>query len=124
MKDKTVYIVSGYMRTGTSMMMRALEEGGMKAINKQSRDKMKNRYKDEHYDPNIGGLYELEINDYLKFDFPKKYKGKLIKMLWGGVANFAPMSSVRIVFMLRDEEEIRQSFDAFFGRQITKIKNI
>jgi hypothetical protein len=26
--DKTLYIVSGFMRTGTSMMMRALEAGG------------------------------------------------------------------------------------------------
>jgi len=30
MNDKILYVVSGFMRTGTSMMMKALETGGLK----------------------------------------------------------------------------------------------
>jgi len=69
--DNTLYVVSGFMRTGTSMMMRALENAGMNASYKQSRDEMKSRFADEFYDPNIGGLYELEREDYQKKTFQK-----------------------------------------------------
>ncbi len=41
------------MRTGTSMMMKALEVGGMKAEYKQSCDEMKAHFVDEYYDQNI-----------------------------------------------------------------------
>lgn len=124
--DKTLYVVSGFMRTGTSMMMKALEAGGLDAEYQQSRDVMKARFADEHYDPNIGGLYELERKDYLSPGFPKQYEGKLIKALnmeyqnEGGVVKSMKVmpNGIRVVFMKRDPEEIRQSFDAFFGRQL------
>lgn len=122
---KTLYVVSGFMRTGTSMMMRALEEGGMDAVYKQSRDVMKNRHADEHYDPNIGGLYELERADYKKPDFPRKYKGKLIKALSRGVPSMAVMKDgIKVIFMRRDKEEIRQSYNAFFGNPLNPNLNI
>lgn len=106
-------------------MMKALEVGGLQAEYKQSRDVMKNRFADEHYDPNIGGLYELEKKDYLQFGFPKKYEGKLIKALNMAVPRMAVMEhGIRVVFMRRDAEEIRQSYDAFFGKQLGNIKHL
>ncbi len=122
--DNTVYIVSGFMRTGTSMMMKALEAGGLKAEYKQSRDEMKERYADEHYDPNIGGLYELERKDYQTLNFPYKYRGKLIKCLGMGVAHsdVMPDAQIKVVLMRRDEEEIRQSYEAFFGQPLRHIE--
>lgn len=124
--DKTLYVVSGFMRTGTSMMMKALEAGGLKASYQQSRDVMKQRFADKHYDPNIGGLYELERQDYMKSGFPKGYEGKLIKALNmehkrpNGIGkSFEVMDNgIRVIFMRRDPEEIRQSFDAFFEKQL------
>lgn len=125
MSDLILYTVSGFMRTGTSMMMRALEAGGMETCYKQSRDVMKDRFADKHYDPNIGGLYELERRDYGEFGFPEKYKGKLIKALNMGVPRMAVMpEGVRVVFMRRDTEEIRQSYDAFFGHQLANIEHL
>jgi hypothetical protein len=124
MVDKTLYVVSGFMRTGTSMMMKALEAGGLKAEYKQSRDEMKSRFADEKYDPNIGGLYELERKDYLEFGFPKKYKGKLIKALNLGVPRMSVMEKgIRVVFMMRDEEEIRQSYEVLFGKSLQNINH-
>ncbi len=114
--NEPVYVVSGFMRSGTSMMMKALEAGGMEAVYKQSRDEMKNRFADESYDPNIGGLYELERQDYLKPDFPKGYEGKLIKALRGGPGRMQVMPAILVLWMKRDPEEIRQSYMAFFGR--------
>ena len=119
-----LYVVSGFMRTGTSMMMRALEVGGMETAYKADRDIMKNHYSDEHYDANIGGLYELERQDYKDPNFPRDYEGKLIKALNISVPRMAVMpNGIRVVFMRRDKEEIRQSYDAFFGQQL-RVDNL
>jgi hypothetical protein len=124
--DKTLYVVSGFMRTGTSMMMRALEAGGLDACYKQSRDVMKARHADKHYDPNIGGLYELERSDYREWDFPHGYEGKLIKALNMGVPRMSVMpNGIRVVFMRRITEEIRQSYEAFFpGSRLRNIEDL
>jgi len=73
-------VVSGFMRTGTFMMMKALQAGGLDASYSQSRDTMKDRWKDEHYDPNIGGLYELNRKEYKQKNFPRQFDGRLIKV--------------------------------------------
>lgn len=120
-----VYIVGGFMRSGTSMMMRAMEAGGMDACYRLSRDEMKNRFADVHYDPNVGGLYELERADYLKPDFPRGYEGKLIKALRMGPARMSVMpGGLRVLFMRRDAEEIRQSCMAFFGSADWAVESI
>ena len=105
------------------MMMKALEAGGLKAEYKQSRDEMKNHFADENYDPNIGGLYELERNDYLEFGFPEKYKGKLIKGLNQCITKMSVMPGIRVVFMMRDQEEIRQSYEGFFGNPLRNTEH-
>lgn len=121
----TLYVVSGFMRTGTSMMMRALEAGGLDAAYAQSRDVMKNRFADENYDPNIGGLYELKPQDYKRRDFPRQFAGQLIKGLNMSVPRMSVMNSgIRVVFMRRDAEEIRQSYDAFFNTQLRNTENL
>jgi len=124
--DNSLYIVSGFMRCGTSMMMKALEEAGLFAEYKNSRDdRTRKPHIDEHYDPNEGGLYELERSDYLTKDFPRKYKGKLIKCLYGGLERMNVMpDGINIVFMRRDFEEIRQSYQAFFGQKLKFDKSV
>jgi hypothetical protein len=107
------------------MMMRALEAGGMKACYKQSRDVMKAHYADEQYDPNIGGLYELERSDYQESDFPRAYTGKLIKALRLGPASMRTVESgIKVIWMHRDPEEQRQSYMAFFGGPTPSVETI
>lgn len=118
MKDNTAYIVSGFMRTGTSMMMAALEAGGMEVSARESREVMRKQYADEFYDPNAGGLYELEMDDYRALDFPRQYGGKLIKCLVGGLDQLCVMPKIKIVFMRRDVEEVVQSYEAFFDQKL------
>lgn len=118
-----LYVVSGFMRTGTSMMMRALEAGGLQAVYAASREDMRKKYADGDYDPNSGGLYELERSDYQAIDFPRAYDGKLIKCLNQGVVTMATMpKGMQVIFMRRDVEEIRQSYDAFFGKQLGMLE--
>ncbi|MHC4728454.1 MAG: hypothetical protein ACYS17_14635 [Planctomycetota bacterium] len=101
------------------MMMKGLEAGGLDAAYRQSREKMREHFADKHYDPNIGGLYELEQQDYINPEFPRQFDGKLIKGLNFCVPRMNVMKNgIRVVFMRRDAEEIRQSFDAFFDRSL------
>jgi len=113
---KVTYVVSGYMRTGTSMMMQALEAAGLEAAFNPIRNRLNTDFGDDKYKPNPGGFYELQRNEYKQYGFPRMYEGKLIKCLWGGLAKFV-VGNYKVVFMMRDPEEIRQSFEAFFGGQ-------
>lgn len=110
----TTYIVSGYMRSGTSVMMKALVAGGLEAVWDTKRDqKMIDPNSDEQYRVNES-LYELADADYARPGFPNQYQGKLIKVLWGWALLMSP-GDYRVVFMLREPEEIRQSYRGAFG---------
>lgn len=117
---ETVHIISGMMRCGTSLLMDAMKAGGMDVAYKESRDKMKDAYSDESFNPNPAGLYELEWMDYNQIGFPVQYKGKTIKCLQDGLARLCVMPKIRICFMRRDFEEIRQSYEGFFGQKLMK----
>jgi len=122
LENKTTYVVSGYMRTGTSMMMKALETGGLEAVRSDKRDKMNDRFGDKDYKPNPNGFYEIErMRKVRQDDFMEKQKGKLIKVMFNDVLNL-PIRNYKIVFMLRNKEEVRQSFEAFFQRKFPTVK--
>ena len=87
----------------------------MSAFN-PSRDAMNERFGDQHYQPNPGGFYELHRSEYQQYRFPIMYPGKLIKVLFGGVWRLYPWK-YKIVYMKRDPEEIRQSYEAFFNQK-------
>jgi len=115
-------VVSGFMRTGTSMMMRALEAGGLEATKSNERDKMNDRFGDKDYRPNPNGFYEIEnLSQVRQDDFMEKCRGKLIKAMFNDVLNI-PVKDYKIVFMIRDKEEIRQSFEAFFNTKAPMIE--
>lgn len=109
-----LYIVSGFMRTGSSMMMQALEAGGLEAVYSKRRDEdMNARWGDADYVPN-DSYYELDGEDYMRGDLEQRYEGKLVKCLSGGVIRLPP-GDYRVVFMRRPAKEIRISLLAFFG---------
>ena len=100
------YIVSGYMRTGTSMMMRALEAGGMETAWSKKRD---NNFSGVSYVANQGGMYELDEKEIYSPGFPTPYEGKVIKLLSTKVRILKP-GKYLIVFMRRDADEILASY--------------
>ena len=110
-----IFIVSGFMRSGTSMMMRALEAGGLEAAYDSSRDVMNDKFGDDNYKINPGSFYEILPMKYRGLNFPLDYRGKLIKVLLWGLTNMW-VHEYKIVFMLRDFEEIRQSWEAAFAQ--------
>ncbi len=109
-----LYVVSGFMRCGTSMMMEALEAGGLEAVYSLARNaEMNGRWGDADYVPNRN-YYELSSEDYLKGNLQHLHDGKLVKCLWGGAMRLPP-GEYRLVFMRRPVMEIRASLMAFFG---------
>lgn len=121
MSDQPVYMVSGFMRTGTSMMMQCLSAGGLDAAHRNRTVADDNS--DEFYHPNAGGVWELHREDYQAHDFPDAWRGRLIKCLGLGLMTAKPQpGGIRCVYMRRDYEEIFQSHHAFFQthRPITK----
>lgn len=97
--------------------MRALEAGGMTVAYSAERDQMAANHADEHYQPNPESkLYEVPIREYGNVDFPLAYQGKLIKVMLPGLDHLVVNpDGYRVVIMRRDPEEIRQSYEAFFG---------
>lgn len=111
-----LYIVSGFMRSGTSMMMAALEKGGLDAARSIERDKeMAARWDDPDYVVN-SEYYELQRSDYQAPDFPAKFDGKLIKCLMPGAIRLPAGFEYRIVLMRRATPEINTSLFAAFGQ--------
>jgi hypothetical protein len=113
MDAPTTYIVCGHMRTGTSMMMRALIAGGLTAAYDRQRDDALSAAGDDDYRPNRSGFFELHPIEYRREGFPRRHFGKLIKVLGYAVGRMV-VGNYRVIFMRRNPEEIRQSFEAFF----------
>jgi len=110
--EKT-YVVSGYMRSGTSMMMHCLHGAGLQAAYNQNRDHLNTLFGDQYYKPNKYGFYELSPNEWQSPGFPKKYFGQLIKILM----SFLPQvvaGNYEIIFMRRPVHEIEKSYMAAF----------
>lgn len=100
-------------------MMAALVAGGMTAAYSDERDQLAQSHADEHYHPNKSGLYEVPLKEYGDIDFPLQYQDRVIKvMLWGLDSLAVNPDGYRVVIMRRDPEEIRQSYEAFFGHPL------
>ncbi len=99
---KFVTIVSGLPRSGTSMMMRMLEAGGLPVLvdNQRAAD-----------EDNPQGYYELEQVKQIKRDqsWIDSAQGKSVKMVSMLLFDLPPGREYRIVFMRRDLDEILAS---------------
>lgn len=105
------YIVSGLERSGTSMMMQLLYYGGAPVAFDRSRKA------DEH---NPRGYYELEegkvISRLMDGSFPlEKFSDQFIKVTAYGL-KFLPQGNYKIIYMLRDLDEIIDSMEKMSGK--------
>jgi hypothetical protein len=92
------YIVTGHMRSGTSMMVHALEAGGMGA----------------DYDNSQHEYFELPQARQEVFLFPSEHVGHVIKVFWNGLSRLR-VGKYRYVFMRRSAEAVRRSYKEKFG---------
>jgi len=97
-------------------MMEALQAGGIELGVGERRDSWATTHSDIDYSVNPNGLYELDVYDFRDANFPSKYFGKAIKVLWMNLTLIHAVADYYVVYMLRDPEEIRQSFLAAFNK--------
>lgn len=98
------YVVSGLERSGTSVMMQMLHAGGLPVAFDDARPA------DEH---NPRGYFELAggkiINQLMDGTFDiEAHRGRIIKVTAYGL-KFLPKGSFRIVYMMRDIDEVLRS---------------
>lgn len=102
MDERFITIVSGLPRSGTSMMMRMLEAGGMKVLT----DGIRSADED-----NPKGYYEFERVKQIEHDssFLEDAKGKAVKMVSALLEHLPSTYSYKILFMEREMSEILAS---------------
>lgn len=105
----TTYVVAGHPRSGTSMMMLALANGGLEAAHSPAWDAISSNHNGYRQNPN--GFFELSMQDQLHPWFPARHWGKLIKVQYVQLVGLAP-GCYRVVFMMRHPREIRMSYQA------------
>lgn len=108
------YVVTGYPRSGTSMMMQALAAGGLDAATDPRRDRMGDRHATADYVPLPHGAWELMPGAYEEPGFPRGYEGRLLKVPWHLAASMV-VDEYRVVLMRRDPREIQASVRRAFG---------
>jgi len=108
-----IVIVSGLPRSGTSMMMKMLDDGGMEIVC----DGIRTADED-----NPKGYYELErVKDLDKPGKDKSWlgdaKGKVVKIISFLLKDLPLTYNYRIIFMLRDIDEILASQNKMLVRR-------
>jgi hypothetical protein len=100
-----LYVVTGLGRCGTSMMMNALANGGMDI---EHTPKGNDDWVDG-YHPNRDGYFELTRDQLFSKGFPGMFDERLIKIPFG-VLYSMKIVPMRVVFMMRDFDEVRASY--------------
>jgi len=102
MRKHAITVVSGLPRSGTSMMMRMLEAGGLAVLT----DNIRGADED-----NPKGYYEFEKVKAIQHDtsWLPDASGRVVKMISALVRHLPPEYEYRIVFMRRDMHEILAS---------------
>lgn len=101
--DKTIYVVSGLPRSGTSMMMKMLEAGGLSPLTDNIRTAD---------DDNLQGYYEFERVKAMKDGdtaWMGESQGKVIKVISALLESLPSDYQYKVIFMEREMMEILAS---------------
>ncbi len=99
----TIFVVSGLPRSGTSMMMKMLEAGGIPVVTDNLRTADQN---------NPNGYYEFERVKQLSkgdFDWLKDAHGKVVKIISALITYLPGNYQYKVIFMQRDLLEVLAS---------------
>src|SRR6266853_1941529 len=107
--DTAIIIVSGLPRSGTSLMMQMLDNGGVEVVT----DRIRGADTD-----NPRGYYEFEKVKKIKQDasWLPQARGKAFKMVSQLLYDLPPSERYRIVFMERDLDEMLASQEKMLER--------
>ncbi len=107
--NSEITIVSGLPRSGTSLMMQMLDQGGVEVVT----DNLRTPDRD-----NPRGYYEFEMVKKIKEDasWLPETRGKAFKMVSQLLYDLPAAESYRIVFMRRDFDEMLLSQEKMLAR--------
>jgi hypothetical protein len=112
-----IYVVSGWQRTGTSMMMQALIAGGMDAAWDEAKDqRLAANYRRRFGTQPNEKYYEFEKAEYDRPGFPAAHDGKLIKALYGAIPKLNAGLQYHVIYMRRPQHQIVESLVSSLGR--------
>jgi len=113
-----ITVVSGFPRSGTSMMMRCLIDGGIKPIwDKQREQKMRGQ-STQDYEINKHGFYEVGSEKFIRIGYTAELPHDVcIKIQAWGLPILSPGKCYKIILMRRDPDAIRDSFIAAFSER-------
>lgn len=113
MKDEPVYIVTSFHRSGSSMMMRCLEAGGITPKRYKLGDVPWNRtFGTSKYVPNPNGFYFMEDTVFDWPSFYEDFKGHSVKVP-RLTLHMLPPGNYKLIYMVRNPKEILQSMRKF-----------
>lgn len=105
------YLVTGFARSGTSMMMRALYEGMERKVKMVVDDARIEALNSGEHIPNHEYL-EPPLEAFTTPEFPRMYAGQLLKCLMAGMHPLWPLEGgLHIVQMWRDPRIIKESWE-------------
>ncbi|MBP9715205.1 MAG: hypothetical protein KBD52_01825 [Candidatus Pacebacteria bacterium] len=115
--QKEVYLISNIHRSGSSMMMRCLEAGGLPVAYDDVQESLNYEYNTPDYVPNPNGFYALQEN-FDEINVAQKYTGKALKYPFRLLLNLPEdENKYNILFLKRNPDEIRASMNAFMPDQ-------
>jgi hypothetical protein len=117
-ENNVVTIVSGLPRSGTSMMMKMLEAGGLPPLT----DKIRNADSD-----NPKGYYEFErVKQLDKGDdaWLAQARGKAVKVISALLKHLPPEYEYRVIFMRRSTDEILASQKKMLLRRGERVDRV
>lgn len=117
MEQKTITVVSGLPRSGTSMMMKMLEAGGIAPLTDELREADKDNPK---------GYYEFERVKQLEHDkaWLPDAEGKAVKIISQLLKHLPATYAYKVIFMRRSMEEILASQEKMLIRRGEEAKGI
>jgi len=112
-----LYVVTGFPRSGTSMMMRCLLFAGIEPVVSASRETSMEKRNVGDYAANPYGFFEVEERDALRVGFLESIEDdRAIKLLPTSLTCL-PVRPTTVIWMRRDPSEIRRSYERTFPQE-------
>ncbi len=109
------YIVSGIHRSGTSMMMKCLIDGGINPVYSEKRESRMRSGDKEDYELNPDGFWEVGQANYMQFGYTSTLPDECCVKIQSIGLPILSSGEYKIVFMRRNPETIKISYIRAFG---------
>jgi hypothetical protein len=109
---RPIFVVSGLPRSGTSMIMRMLEEGGMPIVTDGVRTADEDNPRGYYEDERVKNLARVADTSWLR-----EARGKAVKIISYLLKDLPPANNYKVLFVRRDLHEILSSQGKMLARR-------